>query len=152
METPLSDYVVREAKAADTAALRPLLMQLGYALEEVEIASRIERLASAVDHILLVAEATGGDLRAAMHVYGRPALEKPPEAVVQSLVVADGHCGSGLGRKMMALAERWSMKAGYESITLGSQVSRDGAHSFYEGLGYARYSTSHHFRKRLSES
>lgn len=112
METPLSDYVVREATAADSAALRPLLMQLGYTLDEAEIAVRIERLAAADRHVLLVAEAAGGDLHAAMHVYGRPALEKPPEAVVQSLVVADGHRGGGLGRKMMALAERWSTEAG----------------------------------------
>ena len=151
MTAPLPDYAIRAAAPGDSAALRPLLEQLGYALDEAEIAARVGLLAGAEDHILLVAEAPGGDLHAAMHVYGRPALEKPPEAVVQSLVVVAGRRGSGLGGMMMAHAESWAEQAGYRSISLASQVSRDGAHAFYERLGYARYATSHQFRKRLPD-
>ena len=151
MTTPLPDYAIRAAALADSAALRPLLAQLGYALDEAEIAARIGLLTGAEDHILLVAETPGGDLHAAMHVYGRPALEKPPEAVVQSLVVVADRRGSGLGGMMIAHAERWAVEAGFRSISLGSQVSRDGAHAFYERLGYARYATSHQYRKRLAD-
>ena len=142
---------VRAATAADAAALEPLLAQLGYALEEAEIRRRIERIASAGGHYLVVAEDADGALTAMLHVYGRAALEKPPEAVVQALVVRDDLRGQGVGRAMMALAENWARDAGYRYISLSSQTSRDAAHAFYEGIGYARYATSHQFRKSLAE-
>lgn len=142
---------VRAATASDAAALEPLLAQLGYALEEAEIRRRIERIGAAGGQYLVVAEDADGALMALLHVYGRAALEKPPEAVVQALVVRDGVRGQGVGRAMMALAEQWARDAGYRHVSLSSQVSREAAHAFYEGLGYARYATSHQFRKTLAE-
>jgi GNAT superfamily N-acetyltransferase len=145
------DFRVRPVTAADAAALRPLLAQLGYALDEDAIRQRIGRIADAGGHYLVTAEDAKGSLVALLHVYGRAALEKPPEAVVQALVVRDCLRGRGVGRAMMALAERWAADAGYRYVSLSSQVSRDGAHAFYEGLGYARYATSHQFRKALDD-
>lgn len=145
------DFRVRPVTAADAAALGPLLAQLGYALDEGEIRQRIGRIAAAGGHYLVAAEGAEGSLIALLHVYGRAALEKPPEAVVQALVVRDGLRGGGVGRAMMALAERWAREAGYRYVSLGSQVSRADAHAFYERLGYERYATSHQFRKPLDE-
>ena len=145
------DFPVRPVTAADAAALRPLLAQLGYALDEGEIRQRIGRIVAAGGHYLVAAEEADGSLAAFLHVYGRAALEKPPEAVVQALVVRDSLRGKGVGRAMMALAERWARDAGYRYVSLGSQVSRDGAHAFYEGIGYARYATSHQFRKTVGD-
>ncbi len=142
---------VRPVTAADAGALKPLLAQLGYALEDAEIRQRIGRIAGAAGQYLVVAEDTDGAPMALLHVYGRAALEKPPEAVVQALVVRDGLRGQGVGRAMMALAEAWARQAGYRHVSLSSQVSRAEAHAFYEGLGYARYATSHQFRKTLAE-
>jgi ribosomal protein S18 acetylase RimI-like enzyme len=142
----------RPATTADAAALRPLLDQLGYALSEAEIAARIERVAAAGDHELLVVEEPDGALAAMLHVYGRAAVEKPPEAVVQALVVRDGLRGRGLGRKLMALAENWASSHGYGHVSLSSQVDRAAAHEFYRRLGYDRYATSYHFRKTISDS
>ena len=144
-------FQVRPVAMEDAAALRPLLAQLGYALDEAEIRRRIGRIAAAGGHCLVAAEEPDGALIAFLHVYGRAALEKPPEAVVQALVVQDSLRGRGIGRAIMALAEQWARDAGYRYVSLGSQVARDDAHSFYEGLGYARYATSHQFRKTLGD-
>jgi len=140
---------VRAVVAADAAAVKPLLDQLGYALEPAEIERRITRIAGAAGHCQLVAEDDAGTPTALLHVYGRAALEKPPEAVVQALVVRDGVRGRGLGRAMMAVAEKWAAAQGYRYVSLGSQVDRDAAHAFYRRLGYVRYATSHQFRKTL---
>lgn len=145
------DFRVRPVTAADAAALRPLLAQLGYALDEGEIRQRIGRIAAAGGHYLVAAEGADGSLVALLHIYGRAALEKPPEAVVQALVVRDGLRGGGVGRAMMGFAERWAREAGYSYVSLGSQVARDDAHAFYERLGYTRYATSHQFRKTLDD-
>jgi GNAT superfamily N-acetyltransferase len=147
----MTDCRIRPVTPADAPALRPLLAQLGYALETVEIAARIARVAAAEGHYLMLAEGTDGAPDALLHVFGRAVLEKPAEAVVQALVVRDGLRGRGLGRAMMALAEAWARQAGYRHISLSSQVSRDDAHAFYERLGYARYATSHQFRKALAD-
>jgi GNAT superfamily N-acetyltransferase len=151
MTQAATDYRIRPVTPADAAALQPLLAQLGYALDAAEISARIARVAEAEGHYLVLAEGAGGAPDALLHVFGRAALEKPAEAVVQALVVRDGLRGRGLGRAMMALAEAWARQAGYRHISLSSQVRRDDAHAFYERLGYARYATSHQFRKALAD-
>lgn len=143
---------IRPVTASDTGALRPLLEQLGYALSEAEIKKRIARLVVSRDHCLVLAAGEDRAPVALLHVYGRPALEKPPEAVVQALVVREEARGLGLGQAMMAYAETWAAAHGYRHVSLSSQVERDGAHEFYRRLGYSRYATSHHFRKTISES
>jgi len=142
---------VRDVVAGDGVAIKPLLRQLGYALETAEIERRIARVAGAAGHCLVMAEDEAGLPIALLHVYGRDALEKPPEAVVQALVVRDGSRGRGIGRAMMALAERWAAAQGYRHVALSSQTSRDHAHAFYRRLGYGLYGTSHQFRKALGE-
>jgi GNAT superfamily N-acetyltransferase len=143
--------LIRSVVAGDGAAVKPLLDQLGYPLEAAEIQRRIARIAGAPGHCLLLTEDAAGTPVVLLHVYGRDAVEKPPEAVVQALVVRDGIRGRGLGRAMMACAEDWARAQGYRHLSLSSQVSRDGAHAFYRGLGYELYATSHHFRKTLGD-
>lgn len=140
---------IRPVVAGDGPAVKPLLDQLGYPLAVAEIERRIARIAGAAGHCLLVAENDAGMPVALLHVYGRDAVEKSPEAVVQALVVRDGVRGQGLGRIMMARAEEWATAAGYRHVSLSSQVGRDGAHAFYRSLGYDLNATSHHFRKTL---
>lgn len=141
--------VIRPVAAGDGTAVKPLLDQLGYALDADEIERRIAFIAGAAEQCLLVAEDESGKPAALLHVYGRAALEKPPEAVVQALVVRDSLRGQGLGRRLMALAEDWAAAQGYRHVSLSSRTGRDGAHAFYQGLGYRRYATAHHFRKTL---
>ena len=142
---------IRPVTAADTGALRPLLEQLGYALTEAEIKRRIARLVVSAEHCLVLAGGADGTPDALLHVYGRPALEKPPEAVVQALVVRDAARGRGIGQAMMAYAEDWAVAHGYRHVSLSSQVDREAAHEFYRRLGYDRYATSHHFRKTIPD-
>jgi GNAT superfamily N-acetyltransferase len=79
----------------------------------------------------------------------RPALDKPPEAVVQALVVDQAVRGSGVGKIVMAAAEAWVKDRGFVSVALASNVTRDEAHAFYEAIGFQRAATSHLFRKAL---
>jgi GNAT superfamily N-acetyltransferase len=99
-------------------------------------------------HSLLVAE-RGKRIVGLLHVYARPALEKPPEAVVQAVVVDRSFRGSGIGKAFMAAAERWACDRGYRSVSLSSNVARGKAHAFYEAIGYRRFASSHFFRKEL---
>jgi GNAT superfamily N-acetyltransferase len=84
-----------------------------------------------------------------LHLYARPALDKPPEVVVQALVV-DADCRQGgVGKAMMEAAEGWARDHGFRSVALTSHISREGAHAFYAALGYRIVATSHLLRKEL---
>jgi GNAT superfamily N-acetyltransferase len=125
-----------------------LLAQLGYQLTAAELACRIGEVTAAPDHRLVVAEAEG-KVVGLMHVFVRPAVENPKEAVVQAIVV-DASCRRrGVGRRLMAEAERWGSERACRSVALSSNVGRAPAHAFYAGLGYGASATAYVFRKSL---
>jgi GNAT superfamily N-acetyltransferase len=140
---------IRRMTALDIPMSQALLSQLGYQLDAQEVRRRYDAVAESGDHTLMVAEQDGRVI-ALCHAYARPALDKPPEVIVQALVVDQASRGSGVGKIMMAAAETWAADRGFASIALGSHVSRSQAHAFYEAIGYRREATSHLFRKALS--
>jgi GNAT superfamily N-acetyltransferase len=139
---------IRRMTAHDVPASQELLSQLGYRMEVAEVHRRYDAVARSEDHTVLVGE-QDGRVVALCHVYARPALDKPPEVVVQALVVDQAVRGRGVGKLMMAAAEAWAVDRGFSSIALGSHVSRSDAHAFYESLGYRNEATSHQFRRKL---
>ena len=116
-------------------AARKLLAQLGYDLEEAEVRRRYEAVSKATDHALLVAGQDGAVI-GWLHLYVRPALDKPPEVVVQALVVDEAARGTGVGRNLMETAELWAAERGFTSVALTSHIARSEAHTFYQRLGY----------------
>ena len=139
---------IRNMTLDDLAAVLPLMEQLGYDVGGDELARRFRTVSGAGGHCLLVAECEGR-IAGFCHVFVRPALEKPPEAIVQSMVVDKAARRGGVGRALMATAEAWAREAGFVSVALSSQIERDDAHAFYANLGYARVATSGLLRKQL---
>lgn len=128
-----------QAMAVDgLVAVHPLLVQLGYEVEPEEVKRRF----------LAVAE-SDGRVVGFLHMFARPALEKPPEVIVQSLVVDSADRMGGAGRRLMDAAEQWALEEGFRSVSLSSQTDRDDAHAFYARLGYRRVATSHALGKIL---
>ena len=78
-----------------------------------------------------------------LHVFERPALEKPCEAVVQALVVDGARRGSGIGEALMREAEAWAAARKLASTALYTRIDRDRARLFYERIGYRLKATSH---------
>jgi GNAT superfamily N-acetyltransferase len=140
---------IRRLTAGDLAAVQGLLSQLGYPLDAGEMRRRYGAVAEADGHAVMVAEREGRVV-ALCHLYVRPALDKPPEVVVQALVVDQADRGGGVGKVLMAAAEAWARDRGFASVALASNVDRGAAHGFYEAIGYRRVATSHLFRKTLA--
>ena len=140
---------IRPMTAQDLPRARALLAQLGYDLLDETVGRRFASVTEAAGHVLLVAE-MAGQVVGLLHAFARPALEKPPEVVVQALVVDAQRRKAGIGAGLMAAAERWSADRGFASVALASQVIRDDAHAFYRKLGYQTVATSHVMRKRLA--
>jgi GNAT superfamily N-acetyltransferase len=140
--------VIRDMGPTDIAACRLLLSQLGYDLNEQEVKRRYKAIKKRQDHAVFVGE-QDGQVVALLHLYERPAFDKPPEVIVQALVVDQKWRDSGAGKTMMNLAERWALDRGFSSVALTSSVSRSDAHSFYNKIGYKVEATSHLFRKNV---
>jgi len=140
--------LLKHMVAGDLPRTQVLLSQLGYIVDAQELSHRYDAVIRSGDHALIVAE-ENGPIVAFCHVYARPALDKLPEAVVQALVVDHVHRRKGIGRRMMAAAESWSVNRGFTSGALASHVSRAAAHSFYENRGYRCEAMSHLFHKTV---
>jgi GNAT superfamily N-acetyltransferase len=133
----------------DIAQSVPLLAQLGYELSAEELAQRFAAVTATPDHSLVVAEAEGR-IVGLLHVFARPAIENPREAVVQAIVVDRARRRSGIGMALMAEAERWGGEHECRSVMLSSNAARAPAHAFYAALGYHTAATSYVLRKELT--
>ncbi len=140
--------VIRDMTRDDLDAVLPLFDQLGYDVPREELATRFEAVSGSDAHRLLVAVR---EKRVAgfLHMFARPALEKPPEAIVQAMAVDRRSRRRGVGRALMAAAEAWARTQGFTSLALSSQVQRDDAHAFYASLGYKPVATSDPLHKQF---
>ena len=144
----IDDVRIRPMAEADLGGVRSPLAHLGYDLASDEMRRRFAAITATFGHAVFVAEA-GGRVVAMMHLFARPAFDKPPEVVVQGIVVDAAQSGRGFGKRLMAAAEDWAAQRGYASVSLYSQAARADAHAFYDALGYELVATSHLFRRKL---
>jgi GNAT superfamily N-acetyltransferase len=140
--------VIRPIAEADIPVATVLLEQLGYAMSEAEAARRLAVVRLAAGHRVWVAE-EGGRVVGLLHAFFRPALDKPPEVMVQALVIDAAQRSKGIGEALMGIAEQWARASGSATVSLYSGSQRADAHRFYERLGYARTGTSNLMRKAL---
>ena len=140
---------VRVARAADAGALAELCTQLGYPSTTAELEQRLERLMGEPDHVVYVAEVPGYGVAGFLHASSGMALETGPRAEILGLVADATLRGRGIGRTLVAEAERWAREKGYTALHVRCNVVRNEAHAFYEGLGFARVKTQTNFRKEL---
>jgi GNAT superfamily N-acetyltransferase len=134
--------IIRDARPADIAMVRRLIGQLADAPDEAEFRARFERVSAESGHRIIVAEMEN-EVVGVLHVFERPALEKPCEAVVQALVVDGERRGAGIGEALMREAEAWAASRKLASTALYTRIDRDRARMFYERIGYRLKATSH---------
>jgi GNAT superfamily N-acetyltransferase len=68
-------------------------------------------------HAIFVGE-QDGQVVALLHLYERPAFDKPPELIVQALVVDQNLRGTGIGKAMMNMAESWASDGDFPQLPL----------------------------------
>jgi N-acetylglutamate synthase-like GNAT family acetyltransferase len=137
--------LIRAFHRADLPTVCELLRQLGSEIGVEELAGRLAFVLAAPGHRVLMAE-HDGRVVGLMHVFVRPALEKPCEAVVQALIVDETLRGQGIGQALMHQAEAWAAARGLKSVALHTRH----AEAFYARLGYARVAAADLMRKRLT--
>ena len=143
---------IRAAKKADAAALAQLANELEHPTTPEQVAERFSAASQQNTYALVVAELQTGEPVGFMELVVERLIDAEPRVNVAGLVVRTTHRGLGIGRILMAYAEKWAAEGGCRIVHLRSNVKRAGAHAFYERLGYEHFKTQKAFRKVLKWS
>jgi GNAT superfamily N-acetyltransferase len=147
-------FLIRAARAADAARLAELAGELGYPSTTAQLEQRLQAIEGQGDHAVFVAETQPQgehtpQLAGWLHACLQRALESDSAVEIKGLVVDARWRGEGAGRVLMERAEQWAREQRCPTVVLRSNVIREGAHVFYERLGYRIIKTQRVFRKDL---
>ena len=140
---------LRPACIEDAAEIARLAGELGYPVAADVMQARLQALLSLPQHRIVVARGEHDGLLGWIAVERRLTLESGERIEIVGLVVDAAVRGTGLGRALVADAERWASDQGFNAMVVRSNVTREGSHPFYASLGYARVKTQHVYRKPL---
>ena len=132
-----NEVTVRRASRDDSAAVSPLLDQLGYPVTPDELAGRFDRVEDALGDAAWVAldDVEAIVAFAAGHLF-LPFELRSPVAELTALVVDERHRRGGAGSALVAAFESWATAAGAVRFSVATAFRRQDAHVFYERLGY----------------
>jgi GNAT superfamily N-acetyltransferase len=140
--------MIRKARLSDLPALMQLYDHLrggvGYVQRRpMEATPRHKKALSIMlkdRHVhMLVAESHGKVVgTCTLYVLQRVYWQGKPWGVLDSIVVAEGAQGLGLGSKLIRHAIKLGKAAGCSQLNLTSNTQRTRAHIFYESLGFER--------------
>ena len=137
-KTRVEQLFLREVQISDTVALMSLMAQLGYAIDEKTLSENIQQYRQQAKQKSWVAEIAGqviGCIAVAItdYLHRRGSFLR-----VMTLVVAQEHRRSGVGKSLISFAEQFSIEQGCVKIELTTAMHREklGSHQFYQSLGY----------------
>ena len=117
-----------------------LLEQLGYTRTVEAVAARLQRDAASRDDPAWVADDGDGAIGFVAGHLSHPYELDRPVAEITALVVASDLRGTGAGRALVTELEAWARQQGACRVEVSSSMRREGAHAFYETLGYGQRS------------
>jgi GNAT superfamily N-acetyltransferase len=136
---------LREAGAADAAALARLLTELGYPTDAVSVPDRMARFHAAGGAIALVAEHEG-EVVGLVTAHAFSSIHADGEmGRLTTLVVSSEVRHQGIGRQLVSAAESWLQAQGCVRSSVVTGIGRAEAHEFYSKMGYKQ--TGLHFTR-----
>lgn len=139
---------IRTMESGDVAQISRLCDSLGYPTTSDAVARRFAVLSSSTRDAVFVA-IRGGAVVGWAHAFLSVLLETDSFVEIGGIVVAEAARRRGVGRLLMSAAEQWGVSHGCAEVRLRSNVLREGAHRFYELLGYQRLKTQYTFAKPI---
>jgi GNAT superfamily N-acetyltransferase len=128
-----------------------LACQLGYPTTTVEARARLARVIGRDEDAVFVACLADGSAVGWIHVLTVYRVESNLFAELGGLVVSEHHRRLGVGRLLVAEAERWAARRGLTTIRVRTRTERTDTHVFYESLGFERTKTQHVFDRPLEQ-
>jgi ribosomal protein S18 acetylase RimI-like enzyme len=135
--SPAARITIRPATPDDAEALAPLLAVLGYPVGPALLAERLGRLAIADPTGATLVACRGEALLGFATLHATPVLHRPTAVGrITGIAVADEARGRGVGRLLVAAAERFFAEQGIGRLEITSGPTHQAAHDFYRHLGY----------------
>jgi GNAT superfamily N-acetyltransferase len=143
----MAEVFVREASEADLPEILRAYAESGigggvsFTVEEAR--AQFGRLRGYPSYRVFVAE-SGGEIAGtyALIILDNLAKRGAKSGVVEDVAVPPEHQRKGIGQAMMDHAREQCRLAGCYKLTLSSGLPREGAHRFYESLGFERHGYS----------
>jgi len=148
MTAPEPRLVIRPATMEDVPALAALATHLGYPTNEAAMRERMRSIIADANYETLVAEMDGRVIGYAGMTWKWSWVEDERRGELLSLVIDPEVRSRGAGAALMAASEEWMRARGAGSVHLTTALHRQGAHRFYERIGYAR--TGHRYVKKFA--
>jgi ribosomal protein S18 acetylase RimI-like enzyme len=134
------DFVVliRDARFDDALEVAELMCQLGYKTKQAEMEARLKLILSNPAYKTFVAIMDGcvcgmiGTLTYTSYEHN------DRSGRILALVTLSEARRRGIGRALVATAEKDFAQRGIRRVALDTRLTRDDAHKFYESLGYER--------------
>ena len=139
---------IRLAEFSDAAVLASLMTQLGYETRVAEMEMRLQQILPDSRYrtrLALVEGKVAGMIGTFCHYSYE---HNDPSARILALVVDGPFRRRGVGRALLEMAEADLAERNVTRLSLDTRLTREGAHSFYEGLGYVK--TGFRFGKTLA--
>jgi GNAT superfamily N-acetyltransferase len=132
------DVAIRAATAGDAAPLAALMGELGYQTTAAQMIARLQRILPDSRYRTFVAE-VDGKLGGMIGTVFYPTYEHDDlSGRIIALVIGNELRKRGIGRALVAAAEREFAGQGVTRIAVNARLTRKEAHQFYEALGYER--------------
>jgi len=134
--------LIREANESDLPAIQGLLTDLIDTLEDaegvdIEVAVRnFQRVLSDAASYFLVADMNGMAVGFINFTIRQTVLHRSPSGLIDELVVASGHRGKGVGRRLVLAAIEKCRALGCCEVEVSTEMTNIGASKFYERCGF----------------
>ena len=127
---------IRDAELNDAAELAVLMRELGYETQRPEMESRLKLILSNPAYKTFVA-IVDGCVCGMIGTLTYPSYEhNDPSGRILALVTLSAARRRGIGRALIATAEKDFVQRGIKRVALNTRLTREDAHKLYESLGY----------------
>ena len=141
---------IRDAEPNDAPELAVLMCELGYETKRTEMETRLRLILSNPAYKTFVA-VMDGCVCGIIGTLAYPTYEHDdPSGRILALVTLGAARRCGIGRALIATAEKDFAQRGIRRVALDTRFTREDAHKSYESLGYER--NGWRFVKQLSMS
>jgi ribosomal protein S18 acetylase RimI-like enzyme len=129
---------IRDAELNDAPELAVLMCELGYQTDRTEMETRLELILSNPAYKTFVA-IMDGNVCGMIGTLTYPSYEhNDASGRILALVTSNTARRRGIGRALIATAEKDFPQRGIMRVSLDTRLTRDDAHKFYQLLGYER--------------
>jgi ribosomal protein S18 acetylase RimI-like enzyme len=133
-----TEWCIRDAELNDAPELAVLMCELGYETDRTEMETRLELILSNPAYKTFVA-IMDGCVCGMIGTLTCPSYEhNDPSGRILALVTLSAARRRGIGRALIAIAEKDFAQRGIRRVALDTRLTREDAHKFYELLGYER--------------